>query len=80
MDLIMFWGLIKATNYWNYTELEQLEYLYSENTPAALWLPILLIYMRFQVKYRQSQNYKFERFKFWNFAINLTRDTPSEVA
>ena len=28
----------------------------------ALWLPILLIHIRFQVKERQSQSYRFEKF------------------
>ena len=41
------------------SELEQLERLRSEITPATPWLPILVIHIRSQVKTRQSQNYKF---------------------
>ena len=54
-------------------ELEQLECLRSEDTPAALWLPILLSHIGYRVKRRQSQGYKFKEFvwkfqifKFWN--------------
>ena len=43
-------------------KLEQLERLRSENTPAAPWLPVLLIHIRSEVKTKQSQNYKFEIF------------------
>ena len=39
-----------------------------------------MIHIRSQVKTRQSQSYKFlknfQKSKFWNFARNLTRDTP----
>ena len=52
------------------TKLEQLERLHSENT--APWLSILLIHVRSQVKTRQSQSYKFEKFaKNSNFGILL---------
>ena len=40
----------------------QLECLHSENTPAAPWLPILLIHIGSQVKTRQSPSYKFKKF------------------
>ena len=53
----------------------------SENTPAASWLPILLSHIGYQVKWRQSQSYKFKEFvKISNFKTKITRDTPSEVA
>ena len=42
-------------------ELEQLERLHSEDTPAASWLPIPLSHIGSQVKRRQSQI-----FEFWN--------------
>ena len=45
----------------NQKQLEQLERLRSEITPAAPWLPILVIHIRSQVKSRQSQSYKFEK-------------------
>ena len=57
------------------SQLEQLERLRSEDTPAASWLPIPLSHIGFQVKRRQSQN-----FKFLNFETGISRDTPSEVA
>ena len=61
-------------------ELEQLERLRSEDTPAASWLPILLSHIGSQVKWRQSQSYKFKEFaKISNFETNITRNTPSEV-
>ena len=41
---------------------EQLERLRSENTPAAPWLPKLLIHIGPQVKTRQSQSHKFKKF------------------
>ena len=41
-------------------QLEQLERLRSGDTPAALWLPILLIHIGSQIKRRQSQSYKFK--------------------
>ena len=40
-------------------QLEQLERLRSEDTPAASWLPIPLSHIGSQVKRRQSQSYKF---------------------
>ena len=43
-------------------ELEQLERLLSEDTPAASWLPIPLSHIGSQVKRRQSQSYKFKEF------------------
>ena len=43
-------------------QLEQLERLRSEDTPAASWLPILLSHIGSQVKWRQSQSYKFKEF------------------
>ena len=46
-------------------KLEQLEHLRSENTPhppATQWLPIIFIHIRSQVKTRQGQSYKFEKF------------------
>ena len=43
-------------------ELEQLERLRSEDTPAASLLPILLSHIVSQVKRRQSQSYKFKEF------------------
>ena len=65
-------------------KLEQLERLHSEIPPAAPWLPTVVIHIRSQVKTRQSQSYKFkkncQKYKFWNFAKHITRDTPSEVA
>ena len=40
------------------------------DTPAAPWLPILLIYIRSQVKTRQSQSYKLKKIaKNANFEI-----------
>ena len=52
------------------SELEQLERLRSEITPATPWLPILVIHIRSQVKTRQSQNYKFKKIaKNSNFEI-----------
>ena len=51
-------------------QLEQLECLHSEDTPAASWLPILLSHIGSQVKRRQSQSYKFKEFaKVSNFWI-----------
>ena len=44
-----------------YNKLEQLERLRSEISPAALWLPILVIHIRSQVKTTQSQSYKFKK-------------------
>ena len=65
----------------NKIKLEQLEHLHSEIPPAAPWLPILVIHIRFQVKTRQSSSYKFKKIaKNLNFARNFTCDTPSEVA
>ena len=64
-------------------KLEQLERLRSEDTPAASWLPIPLSHIGSQVKRRQSQitNLKIrQNFKFLNFEIGITRNTPSEVA
>ena len=62
-------------------KLEQLERLHSEIPPVVPWLPILVIHIRSQVKTRQSQKYKFKKTaKFFNFARNFTRNTPSEVA
>ena len=48
-------------------QLEQLEGLRSEHTPAAPWLPILLIHIGSQVnKTRQTQTYAFNEFaKIW---------------
>ena len=63
-------------------QLEQLECLRSEDTPAASWLPILLSHIGSQVK-RQSQSYKFKEFaKISNFEEkkSITHDTLSEVA
>ena len=52
------------------SQLEQLECLRSEDTPAASWLPILLSHIGSQVKIRQSQSYKFKEFqKISNFWI-----------
>ena len=77
-----FSSLFKSLGYLN--ELEQLECLRSEDTPAASWLPILLSHIGSQVKRKQSQSYKFKEFvkisNFLNFETNFTRDTPSEVA
>ena len=54
----------------NNIELEQLERLRSEDTPAASWLPIPLSYIGSQVKRRQSQSYKLKTFaKISNFYI-----------
>ena len=51
-------------------ELEQLERLHSEDTPAS-WLPILLSHIGYQVKRRQSQSYKFKEFaKILDFSIS----------
>ena len=66
-------------------KLEQLERLRSEipppPPPAAPWLHILGIHIKSQVKTRQSQSLKkMPKLKFWKFAINFARDTPSEVA
>ena len=62
-------------------ELEQLERLRSEDTPAASWLPIPLSHIGSQVKRRQSQSYKFKKFAkisdFWILKKGITRDTPS---
>ena len=53
-------------------KLEQLERLRSEDTPAASWLPLLLIHIGSQAKRKQlqiqSQSYKFKEFaKISNF-------------
>ena len=40
---------------------EKLERLLSEIPPTALWLPILVIHIRSQVKIRKSQSYKFKK-------------------
>ena len=51
-------------------QLEQLERLRSEDTPAASWLPIPLSHIGSQVKRRQSQSYKFKKIaKISNFWI-----------
>ena len=54
------------------------------DTPAAPWLPILVIHIRSQVKTRQSQSYKIlkncQKFKFWNFSRTFTCNTPFLVA
>ena len=42
-------------------QIQQLKHLRSENTPAAPWLPILVIHNRNQVKTRR-QNYKLKKF------------------
>ena len=55
-------GIVKATCPKIFWKLEQLECLHSDNTPTTPWLPILLIHIRSQVKTRQSQSYKFEKF------------------
>ena len=60
---------------------QQLEHLRSKDTPTALWLPILLGHIGFQVKRRQSQSYKFKEFAKISFFFNLeTRDSPFEDA
>ena len=52
------------------SQLEQPELLRSENTPAAPWLPILLIHIGTQVKTWHCQSYKFKEFaKNWSFKI-----------
>ena len=62
-------------------KLKQLERLRSKDTPAAPWLPVLLIHIRPQVKTRQNQSHKFKKFaKTSKFENNITRDAPSEVA
>ena len=61
----------------------KLERMRSENTPAAPYLSILLIYTECQVKTRQSQNYNLkecQKLISWNIAKIFTCDTPSEVA
>ena len=56
----------------NSAKLEQLERLRSEISPAAPWLPIIVIHIRSQVKTTQSQNYKFKKnAKNSNFEILL---------
>ena len=55
----------------------------SEDTPAAPRLPILWIYIVFQVKKRQSQSYKFKEFaktSIWEFWKKNKGDTLSAVA
>ena len=42
-------------------QIEQLECLCYEIPPTTPWLPILVIHIRFQVKTRQSQSYKFKK-------------------
>ena len=71
----------------NIHKLDQLEHQCSETTPTAQWLHILLIHIRFQVKTRPSQSYKFQNFakiskicKKFKFCNNFACDTPSEVA
>ena len=54
------WG--KWANNYDSAQLEQLERLRSEDTPATSWLPILLSHIGSQVKRRQSQSYKFKEF------------------
>ena len=50
--------------------LEQLERLHSEISPAAPWLPILVIHIRSHVKTRQSESYNFKKIaKNSNFVI-----------
>ena len=64
----------KATMSWSRPQmkLEQLERLRSKDTPAASWLPILLIHIGSQVKRRQSQSYKFKEFaKIPNFLYKI---------
>ena len=66
-------------------KVEQLECLHPEIPPLpATWLHILVINIRYQVKTRQSQSHKFKKivkkFEIGNFARNVIRDTPSEVA
>ena len=54
----------------------------SWDTPPPLMITHtseLVIHIKSQVKRRQSQSYKFQKFKYWNFARNITCDTPSEV-
>ena len=66
----------------NQEELEQLERLRSEILPAAQWLPILVIYIRSQVKtvkVKVKILKNRQKFKYWNFARNFTGDTPTEV-
>ena len=55
---------------WLLVKLEQLKCLHSEISPAAPWLPILVIHIKSQVKTRQSQSYKFPKIsKNSNFEI-----------
>ena len=61
-------------------QLEQLDRLRSEDTPATPWLHMLMSHIGSQVK-KQSQSYKFKEFaKIKKFEIIFTCDTPSEVA
>ena len=62
--------LFSHTDYVKYSQLEQLEWLRSEDTPAASWLPIPSSHIGSQVKRRQSQSYKLKKFaKISNFWI-----------
>ena len=45
----------------NISKLEQIECLHYEIPATTPWLPLLVIHIRFQVKKRQSQSYKFIR-------------------
>ena len=76
-----------SLSYWKYDmcyiyrcELEQLERLRSEDTPAASWLPTLLSHIGSQVNRKQSQSYKFKEFTKISNILVFTHDTPSDVA
>ena len=49
--LLALWFFLEV----NLNKLEQQKHLHFEDTPAASWLPILLIHIESQVKTRQSQ-------------------------
>ena len=69
-------GKFDLSNVMSTEKLEQLEHLHSEIPPTAPWLPTLMIHIRFQVKTRQNQSYKFKKIaKILNFEILLTLQT-----
>ena len=65
---------------WDLGQLEQLERLRSEDTPAASWLPITLSHIDPKTKSKLQIKKIRQNFKFLNFETGITCDTPSEVA
>ena len=67
------------SDHWSHQdEREHLERLRSDNTPAAPWLPTLLIHIGSQVETRRCESYNWkncQKFKFWNFAQIFICDT-----